>query len=284
MRPVQFSFPAQRQLRKRLGEVGALVELNELAVRAFSAAASASGNVMSFVQQACDAHDIRVRAVTLDGLSVHAAQSYVLMVHQELEVFVRDLQGEHEALVGSSWVKRDEKEGLLAWVVRAANAHCHDRAMRVDLALPDYRVVLYYSALRTALVHPHLRDEHRLDRRLKKVSESLDDIVAAYGVQPAAFDSLSFDDFVLFSRATRDLGDELGRACAPSDDELLAAATRAIEDVRRRATRAKRIEKAATSKLMTEYGLDSDRAARIITEAHGLGGGASPSMSASPKG
>ena len=55
-----FSFPSMRRLFRYLGETDALVELTELAARAFVESANLSGDVGAFVAAQSNKHGIRV--------------------------------------------------------------------------------------------------------------------------------------------------------------------------------------------------------------------------------
>lgn len=273
--PSQFSYPAQRRLKKRLGEVGALVELGELAQRRFVAEADRSGDVQRFVAAASDEFKVRVRAESLANLALHAAYGHIVVLQQEVELFLREFGEQHGRLFGT-WAARAERESLQDWAICNVNAHA---VPKVNAAIPSLLVADYYRLVRNWIVHPHLRVERTMERELGNVRKAQDDIQKYFGIPsevaercPGHFDALSFDDFVMFSRAAQAAAQELCLSALPSDKQLVPLAREAIGRVKKRVTRGPRVQEAAASELAAEFGVDRTRAGRIVAEAHGLGG------------
>jgi hypothetical protein len=164
-----FSFPARRRLKRRLGEVTAQVEVSELALRYFVAAAESSGSTVQFVDVASSKHGVRVRMGAFREVAAQASRAHVATVYQEFERFLRELRVEHVRFF-NEWDERDDKEALHDWTARCVYQTCEAKTKSPMPAVLQ-RIVDYYHCVRRVIVHPHLRDARPQRRHYERVEE-----------------------------------------------------------------------------------------------------------------
>jgi hypothetical protein len=255
---VPFRFPCYRDFKFELGQFDAICEMIELARRELEGQAKASNNVVQFIAGLSNKHKVRVNTFDGDELAAQTARFYVVSVHQRFDDFLLDLKKEHPD--GHNW-NLDGKEGRLLKLARAVN-------FKHTL---EFDVCEYYRKVRNGTVHAEARD------KLAKGDDKLRQRVQAGGGAtsyaklnaPSAYDEVSFDDFILFSRCAKNLAEQLCIHTRPSPAALVKL-TDDADEVKNLASRFKdkpdRIAKLRTKHLRREFSLDSDEAREVLEE------------------
>lgn len=251
---MSFRFPCYRNLQLRLGELDALCECLEIATRDLVERASASSDPNAFIEERSRHHGVRVNRVDIPGLQAHALRMHITTVHQSLEEFLNGLCAEHPQ--GEQWDIKKRKGALLTRIADALN---FKETLSFDLCQ-------YYRVIRNAVAHPAARKElgsaDKSDALRQRVGQhaTLKALVA-----PNAYDKVTFDDFVLFSRAAKLLAMELCLAARPSDAELNeeAVANTSKQEGRLRKNPV-RLANARSGYLRTKYSLSKSEADTII--------------------
>ncbi len=211
-----FQFPAYRNLKKVLGELDACVEVTELAIRAFNGAMKeADGGERGYIEAMSEMYRVRVNAVEAASLVNLNALLNIVVVHQALERFLYDFKREHPS--GSTWT-RETNEDLLSSVMRAVGIA---EMRNAPLA---FRVCDFYRVTRNAFMHPSARDAHArtLSKSVGELATEVSEEPVLSGLPaPNSFDSLSFDDFILFTRCAKAVARDLSDCGRLQHQEML---------------------------------------------------------------
>jgi hypothetical protein len=255
----RFRYPCYRDLKRELGELDATCENVELAVRELIERAVAAEN-----QNEADARATRalllesmsskygVRVGTLDApvLRWHVVHLYLMSVHQGLENFLISLKEEHPD--GAAW-KMDGDDDRLTKVAR-------NLTLEHSLA---YDLCQYYRGVRNSFAHPRAKppNPEKLRRRVEN-DRRFDRLEAPHG-----FTSLTFDDFVLYTRCAKGIAEEMCAAGRPSSQVLAAIAEKYASEsgaMRRLAGSPQRLMKAKSGYLQTTYSVSPAEADAIL--------------------
>ncbi len=214
-----FKFKSYRNLKNNLGKFDAIVEYNELAVREFFACAEGYENPNEYISLLSERHHIRVNAVNLSAMPTRIAQFYILSVFQQAEEFLENFRREYKEFVQKEWAD-DEKDSLLEKILKnIGTVFLENRSAIGELKLEIFD---YYRLVRNQFMHTEIKGE-RLNTYFGKLRNYSEHINAEYKVNqaPNKYNEMSFEDFILFSRVTKDIAFELCQLGRPSDEELV---------------------------------------------------------------
>lgn len=250
------SFESHRNFIKRLGESDAVVEFTEVAVRAFVAQAQESGDFKNFLSTQSAQHSIRVNDVTLTTYREKICRGYLIMVAQNFEQFLGELKQDYLLLFKESWRQRKEGETLLDNTLLSLNVKPNAQLLAL---------FKYYSFIRNSHAHGDIKDANQ---ELKKVYEYKESIIGKYRLDaPNHFDKIKFDDFILFTRAVKDLSDEITNPIYTKiiEQDLVVKylnTTDSFKSVRKLAEPRRSI--ALQNAVKTKFGLSNDYSNKII--------------------
>lgn len=257
---VRFRLPCYLRLKRALGVIDACAECQEIAVREFLQSCNDATDPTITIQRLSRIHGIRVDSVDLQRFARRNTELQLVAVTQAFEMFLNDYVGEHPRL--TSREGREGQETLLEFIVRKLKI-APDDSQTLTQSL-EYRVYNYYRALRNSVAHgtrsgaaashPNNRGLDQLKRDCKGCSEyqRLD--------APNPETLLSFDDYVLFTRASKRLASQLCEVGSFSDDELLSWARCRYQ---RRGSTERRVN-AMKARLQSEFGIDHEKATPIV--------------------
>lgn len=218
-----FRYRAYRSLKSALGEADATVECLEVAVRKLEAEASASGNPHKFLTETSDSYSIRVNQLDIGNLRLRAAHLYVLSIYQHAEQFLdrfwREVPG------SENWPQRDKLD-LGTWIygnlIKATNP------MEADAAL--YKAVFdYYRFVRDRFMHSSF-DADKLNLKHQETVARWKEAGKWPQLDaPNEYEAMRFDDFILFSRVTKELAFLLNGAARPTDEQIVEIVLRDYE-------------------------------------------------------
>lgn len=238
-----FTLQSYRRLKSKLGKLDAIVECNELALRGFinqAAQHTSEKELKGFITSQSEQYKVQVNAVDLNQLGVKVAQLYILLVYQQAEEFFQDFREEHP--YSSAW-KYDNGDTIL---VRILNNIGDDYDQNVKcIGELRFEIFDYYHLVRNRFMHSKIRLE-KLDNQTKKIQEiinnqpnhlpvsflcadkKLDEIdnkvraKRSYNINgvPNVYRSITFEDFLLFSKLVKDIAYLVCQLSRPSDIEL----------------------------------------------------------------
>jgi hypothetical protein len=143
-----FRFHAYRELKRTLGEINAVVETTELAMRSFVAQAKLAADTDTFIKNLSILHGVRVDKLDLQVLTRQMNHFYIVSVHQHFETFLKSFKKEHPRTV---WESVDN-DPLLKDVLSSFSPRTYKDMLeamgRLETDLADY-----YRNVRNAVAH-----------------------------------------------------------------------------------------------------------------------------------
>lgn len=216
-----FVYKSFRTLTLELGAISGLSSGIVLATRHLTeAAGSDTATHRAFVADQATHHKVNTRHLDFSTFETRTIQLLLVGIFQQVEAFADGLEGER-ALMGVRWRGRPDGMSKLHHLMREVDEGFAANNKQVGDEL--YPVLDYYRLMRNSLVHGRAeRDE--LEKLCSEVQIFRDVIRADYGLEaPNHYDHLTYDDFLLASRATRVLAIGLCRLSAPrSAQEIIA--------------------------------------------------------------
>jgi hypothetical protein len=216
----KFRLACYLDLKHQLGEIDAAAECLELAMREFVEISRGFGSPTAFVQELSRKHGIRVDVFDLDRFIRQAAALRLIGVTQAFEVFLDTLIEDHPRI--RSREGRNTGETLLDFVIRKLDLSTE---VRRDLKKSlDYRLYSYYRRVRNDVAHQApkataLRGSNPTLEELRAASAYNNDY--AHLAAPNGVRHLTFDDYVLFTRAAKNLAAQLCQAGTLTEPEII---------------------------------------------------------------
>lgn len=268
----KFAFRCYYKLKDTLGRFDSVVECNELAVRQFIESLNHSDDKEKFFSESYKKYGVRVNSLNSGIFHTRISQWYILSVYQQAEDFFREFRSEHPE--GCTWSNRNEGESQLSYLMRVLNIN----EMELD---PDgkgirLRIFEYYRLIRNRFMHTSA-SENQLSRVLKDIEGHSVSIKEKFHVNaPNSYDSVAFDDFILFSRVTKDIAQNLCHITKPSVTgivEMLIKRSEAEDDLdinlaglKVFANNSSRLLKALSRLLKSQYNLQGNEVEAIMDE------------------
>jgi hypothetical protein len=227
---IPFVYDAYRRLMQELGAIDGLssaIVLGDRYLTSASLKSTADGTSddqrrtqRAFVEVEATRFQVSTRFVDFDTLETRSVQLLLVGVFQQAEAFCESMR-EERGVMGSTWLKRDDRESKMHHLMRALGAGFASNLRRVG---PErYDLLEYYRLLRNAFVHRGT-EKSDLEKLFTKVCAHRDLVRDEYGLAaPNHFDSLTYDDYLLATRVMKYLATDFCRIAEPrSSDELCA--------------------------------------------------------------
>ncbi|MDF2454087.1 MAG: hypothetical protein K0R51_80 [Cytophagaceae bacterium] len=206
------------ELYKNLGRFDAIVEFTEISIRDFIHQAQQIGDFDAFLQTKSHQHNICVNTVDQSVYRARISHSYILSVYQTAELFMHQFRDEHIDLYNNTWTLEDTKDNLLIKTIRKISA-----VNPATLHIGAHRISLfnYYRVVRNKYSHDRI-SEIRVGQEFQNINQFATQIQIDYPglLAPNDFDNISFEDFILFSRAIKDIAYKLNDLVTPTNEQL----------------------------------------------------------------
>jgi hypothetical protein len=254
------SFKSHRDLIKNLGESDAIVEFTEVAVRLFIAQANESGSFNNYLSKQSEKYSIRVNSVEQSKFRQNISKGYIITISQNMEQFFKALQIDYLNLFEIDWKFLPDGMTRLDFILGKLKAYDE-----IDIDKVLVSIFKYYSYIRNSYAHGGDRDH---DKEFKGIQNYLPDIKERYGLNaPNHFDNITFDDFVLFTRASKDLAHNITKNAYNKviENNLVCKYIVRKQLSERYPRSAKRGYKALVGFINTEFGLGHDYANHVVS-------------------
>lgn len=261
-----FSFPSFRRLWKYMGEADAMIELTELAALSFTSDAAASGNVDKFVATTSKKYGVCVNLPEVTMLHKHLYRHYIVTVYQSAECFLHEFRREHVGLYGKDW--KGDANNIDPLTVALRNVSESEATAAEAIGNDLISRFQYYRFVRNWVVHTKESDVSKPQEKYEQIIEYSKDNVERYATvkAPNRPEDLSFDDFIFFSRLTKDLAEKLCEVARPPEEHWFTAFHASLGRFKRLSLNPKRMKNAISGRLRTEYGMDDSTANWIAEE------------------
>lgn len=198
---------------KALGESDAVVEWIEVGVREVQRVSEAKGP--DGARELASKHGVFVNLIPTGELRTRCARLELLAVNQQAEHFFRGFRKTHPRKVQFS---RGDDEDVLKATLEAF------KLTASQVGQLEHDIFQYYRIARNRIMHDPEGDQRKTHKRKceelrAQVAESSYKTLAA----PNLIETLSFDDFVLFTRSLKQLAANLCDVTVPTDEELVTS-------------------------------------------------------------
>lgn len=187
-----------------MGYFDSIIELNEVAIREFTLKAYESGDFEEFLNERSSFHNVRVNFPCIpQQFNSTIARSYLVLVSACFEEFLEELRVQCQSIKGIVWLW-EEKESKLETAFKKISP-----TIKRDSDI-NYKICDYYRLIRNASVHDSEKQRKKLESEHKKL-DALQAIKTSYSSlsAPNKFDSITFDDFILYTRAAKTVAVQL---------------------------------------------------------------------------
>jgi hypothetical protein len=253
-----FSFPSSRRLERYLGESDAILEIDELACRFFIHAAAQSGDAKAFVAECSEKFEVRVNLNEFDGWRAHLAQRHIVAVYESAELFFKEFRREHSELNRREWT--GDEDGKCRMDLALENLGGTKEQAEAIVGLDIIKRFEYYRLVRNWIIHDRTRSPEKEMAELQRLPDYSDINSAALGRlrAPNPPNSLTFDDFILFSRITKLVAERFCVMGKPSEDAWVN--TFDMKPFRPLMNKPRRLKNAVAGKLRTDFGMNQETA------------------------
>jgi hypothetical protein len=262
-----FRFVAYRDFKQTLGKINAAVECAEIATRKFIYEAEHAPNRDEFVQRVSSEFNVRVDTLDVALLQQQIAQLHIASVHQEFESFLKDMTRE----LRGELIQRVQDESLLKSTLVSLFGG-YEKAVKA-VGRFEVEVAEYYRLVRNSFAHAGAegavkKDVNALRQLVGRQEASFSKLNA-----PKKYSDVEFDDFILFTRAVKQLANNLCLAARPADQEIVQMVVRLNQSGHRNVNLKKlvaqnpqpvRLRRALAGLLRTLYSLEVNESTPII--------------------
>jgi hypothetical protein len=261
----RFGLSFYNQLKRELGEIDASAACLELAMREFISASRQSSSPTTFIQKLSGKHGVRVDVFDI-GLFVRRGSALrIIGVTQAFEGFLEKFLESHPRIQNRKG--RQDDETLLNFVVRKLGLSSVVAAAFTDAF--DYRLYTYYRQLRNGIAHQTQQPQTSAAvpslQALQK--DTANDARYIRLSAPNTADHLTFDDYVLFSRAAKAIAARLCEISGLSEPEIMEW----LEMHRDRSGSIKRQANNVRTLLRVAFGLDPGSAEKFVINLNLVG-------------
>lgn len=250
--PTQFRPPAYRALIKTLGESDAAVEWIEVGVRELQQIEINKG--FSAVNKLAEIHGVRVNFIEFEDIRSRCARLQILAVYQQIEYFLEAFRKTHPIKVDYSAQSDGDR------LSRTLSAF---KITSREVGQLEFEIFQYYRLARNLIMHdPEGEQRKTHERKCKdlqtKVQQSSYQTLSA----PNVIKNLCFDDFVLFTRAGKQLASNLCQVTNPTDNELVEYAlndTNLVKKIRSLSNNKKRCINLSACFLREKFSVSDER-------------------------
>lgn len=197
-------------LMRLLGETDAGSEWGEVAIRELIRAHDEGGDTAT--NEAARRHGIRVHDMQAHLLRAHWARLQVIATAHYLEFFLDSFRRELKRDVRS----RTDKEDLVTYTLAVY------QVKKVDIGELQVDLLDYYRTMRNQFVHDPAADDPKRQSGQAEVLRARvkEDLLYSRLDAPNSPSKVSFDDFVIFTRAVKDFAKSLCALAQPSNEEI----------------------------------------------------------------
>lgn len=256
---MDFTYPSYGKFKKTLGYFDSIIELNEVAIREFSSKGNTSGNFEDFLRQKSNFHNIRVDFPEIPQyFNSIISRSYIVLVSTCFEEFLEELRNEHQKIKGAKW----------SWEESVPKLETTFKKISLAVKKEDdinYRICDYYRLVRNSTVHNSEKKIQKLKSEYMKISliQGIKKFYSSLNA-PNQFENITFDDFILYSRAAKTVAFQLCDSIIPTDKEILNLID--VDKFSQYSNKLTRKRNAIIADLRSHYGIPEKRSEIILNQ------------------
>lgn len=209
-----FVFPAYKRLKHSLGKSDAVSEFTQLSLELLLSELQKASNPNEKLTEISALFGIRVNNFDESMVRNRKAHLDILAVYEIAEDFMRSLRRESKV----TWTDNKQGEDYLTWYWR--NLPIASRENERGILLKD--LFDYYRRVRNEFMHSK-QEAGKLAKSAAALALAKQHVPDFSKLKaPTAYDEIGFDDVVLFTRVTKELGEFLCKCLKPSEKNLPA--------------------------------------------------------------
>lgn len=224
---------AIKQIKKLVGIQDSCIQLNEAAILLFEEQALQNENPKVFINDICAKFKISRGIDDLDYLKKTNHKSYILQTYNLVEPSFKKLNKQYKYFNDFTdvWKVKDGKKSLDPFSQLVINLPTKSQTLIKEY--PEYYLLNYYRLVRNSIVH--LQDnnkEHSITKTYFEdfLKDKLDFFKENYELKaPNEPNNISFEDFMLYTRALKYFTNILNNICFPEIKSLVSAAKKDAE-------------------------------------------------------
>lgn len=209
---MEFRFKCYKKLKQTLGEIDSIVESIELATREFIEIISSNGQEKDEIQDNINKlsikHKIKVDYVDINKLEDRIIKLHIINVYEQLENYLEELAEQHPNFKDKS--KKKDKETDLDFIIRILKK---EKILKHTI---EYYIINHYRLIRNRFVHALNKDLNKFKNRIIIKNTEYNSLSA-----PNEFNTMIFDDFILFTRAIKNFAKLINQHCKPTNEQII---------------------------------------------------------------
>ena len=208
---MKVKYKSYKNLKKYLGLLDGLIELNELAISKFKIDAEKSGNIESFIKTECKKRGFLVNYKKWPDFYHKIYQVLIVSVHSSFERFVKESKGDLKSLFNNiDFEKIDNKNKKENNLKKLVGYFSNSDKIKVKIDKRKEDLFLYYLKVRNYIVHDVGKKNTRdimEDFFAKSILPSKEYFTETYNSEtaPNKLEKINIDDYLLFSKLIKDL-------------------------------------------------------------------------------
>lgn len=253
-----FSYPCLRDLYKSLGRFDAICGYATVAVDFFTEEYQRHPDGFDWITRYSKGHGVTLHDVHFKSISPCLAEMFVLLVHAQLEEFIRSFLQEHRA--SREWDNRGD-QGLFEYVIKNLGLN------NTGASATERETIKYYNLARNVISHPNIK-RNRLNKQLTKLRDILN--IKDDHLPPKKLGRFDYGDFDLFTRAVKAYAAKICVVARPSDEELARLIKPEIKRLNRFRNNPSRFRNAVRQVIFMKYRLGAEESDGIIEHIEGV--------------
>lgn len=209
---MEFRFKCYKKLKQTLGEIDSIVESIELATREFIEIISSNGKTKDEIQENITKlsvkHKIKVDYVDINKFEDRVIKLHIINVYEQLENYLEELSEQHPNFKDKS--SKKDKETDLDFIIRILKK---EKVLKNTI---EYYIINHYRLIRNRFVHSLNKDLNKFKNRITIENTEYSSLSA-----PNEFNTMIFDDFILFTRAIKNFAKLINQYCQPTNEQII---------------------------------------------------------------
>jgi hypothetical protein len=249
-----FIYKSRRELLKYLGQLDGLVQLNEIALRYFQKQNPEKKDLIDAIKVGSIEIKVNVSYIEWPNFFDRFYKELISSIYSSFEKFYDLYWSELQVLFPDQYQEKDQIDKNK--LTRLLKYYLIIVKKRPNISDNIINIFRYYHSLRNDTVHPERANTKKTKELLEKLD--LEKTKLEFNFSPAGINSVSFDDYLLFSKVTKKICIELSDKITPTTENL-------IHLIPKKFTADKfNGERKITEFFRREYGLDKKECKEII--------------------
>lgn len=258
---MSFRFRAYNNLKRKLGEIDAIVECLELASQNFIEYITKDGNnnknIQDNIQLLSHKHSIKVDFVEPKTFENRVMLLHIVSVYEQLECYYEEIINEHPLIPNKS--EKTKGMTLIDFIL--------NKTLSTELKDSiEYKTLEYYRLIRNKFSHVIDNDKELIS--FKKNIITLKNLSKYNNLNsPNDFKELKFDDFILFTRCVKNFSKKINELYTINYEDLKEVILKKYNCKLRKSLQSeKRLRKLIKQLIIIEYNLRDEKLENLIFE------------------